>query len=58
MNITLFMKQALKHYKILTFVSDYSSSVIRQKGESQNVRVRIRGLGMFVFRKIWRALFS
>ena len=58
------------------------SSVIKQKGESQNgcfkktklakfseertfltpwyahVRLRIRGLEMFVFRKIWRALFS
>ena len=58
----------------------YTTSVIRQKGESQNGcfkktkhaklqssfieitlgqgRVRIRGQQMFVFRKIWRALFS
>ena len=40
-------------------------SVIRQKSESQNGcykktkhGVRIRRKGMFVFRKIWRALFS
>ena len=68
--------------KLLWSTHYVTSSIIRQKGESQNgclkktehakfsekrtfltpwyahVRVRIRGLELFVFRKIWRALFS
>ena len=41
----------------------FYSSVIRQKGQSQNewlrvLRVRIKGWEMFVVQKIWRAFFS
>ena len=54
---------------ILRVIWGYISSVIRQKGESENgcfkntkhvkfSEQRIRGLDMFVFRKIWRALCS
>ena len=45
-------------FRGLSHFSLRNTSVIRQKGESQNLRVHISGYKMFVFRNIWRALFS